>query len=140
MLYEFINGKIKLKEAIERMRKEHGIIDSPKSMVNLLATDFIKFLAKNPNFRSCRIVRSVHFGEFRIIKSVYKLMEELEEGKVMGLDEILGSIMRASYTSQVKFETSCNPRLISLILTNPAYALMLSSFIYPQLHPCLFHC
>ena len=40
----------------------------------------------------------------------------------MGLDEILGSIMRASYTSQVKFETSCNPRLISLILTNPAYA------------------
>ena len=36
LFYKFINGKIKSKETIERMKGEHGIIEDPKCMVELL--------------------------------------------------------------------------------------------------------
>ena len=89
--------KIKSKETIERLRGEHGIIDDQKCMAELLNNRFQQVFSKESVFEKLQVSEEgVHMKEINMTKwEICKLIEELEEEKAKGLDEVLGNILKA---------------------------------------------
>ena len=97
LLHKFINRKIKSKGTIERLRGEHGMINDPRSMAELLNSSFQKVFTKESPFKEPQINgKDVHMEKIIVKKiEILKLMEELEEGKAMGPDGVSGIILKA---------------------------------------------
>ena len=97
LFYRFINRKIKSKEKVERLRGEEGIIDDPKGMAELLNNRFQQVFTKESAFEKPQVSEEgVHMKEIKVTKQeIHNLLEELEEEKAMGPDEVSGNILKA---------------------------------------------
>ena len=95
--YGFINGKIKVKETIERLRGEYGIVTDPKGMAELLNSRFQQVFTKESIFEIPQVNEErVYMEEIQVDKNeIYRLMGDLEDDKAMGPDEVSGSILKA---------------------------------------------
>lgn len=96
LFYRFVNRKLKSKETIARLQGEQGMIDDPKSMANLLNTRFQQVFTREPIFEQpSENEGGYKLEEIKIQKrEIIKLMEELDEEKAMGPDEVSGSILK----------------------------------------------
>ena len=87
---------MKSKETIARLQGEQGMIDDPKSMANLLNTRFQQVFTRESIFEQpSENEGGYELEEIKIQKrEIIKLMEELDEEKAMGPDEVSGSILK----------------------------------------------
>ena len=79
------------------MKGEHGTIEDPKNMAELLNTRFQQVFTNEITFEEpqCDEER-VFMDKIAVSKTeILKLMEELEEGKAMGPDGVSSNILKA---------------------------------------------
>lgn len=88
LFYKIINGKIKPKEKIERLKDGNMITEDPKDMTELLNKRFQQVFTKESQFNEPQDdMINVKMDEVILTKEeIYKIMEELEVRKAIGLD------------------------------------------------------
>jgi len=96
LFYRFINKKMKVRDSIESLKGEHGIIKDPKDMANLLNNRFQQVFTKESPFEpQGGNVEGPYMEEIQVYKrEIYELLGNLEEEKAMGPDEVSGSILK----------------------------------------------
>ena len=96
MFYRFVNGKLKKRESIERLKGEQGIVDDPKNMAELLNNRFQQVFTKETMFeKPINVEGRAYMDEIKITKSeIYKMLEDLEDDKAMGPDEVSGRLLK----------------------------------------------
>ena len=96
LFYKFINKKMKKRVTIELLKGEHGIIDDPKNMAELLNNKFQQVFTKESRFEKPLIKRDVR--QMKVIRvtetEILELIKELDDEKAMGPDEVSGKILK----------------------------------------------
>ena len=96
LFYQFINGKIKQKDKVERLKDGSETYEDPKDMSEILNKNFQQVFTKETEFTEPRDKTSnKKMWEIIVNKDeVYELMKQLEERKAVGPDGISGQILK----------------------------------------------
>ena len=96
LFYRFINGKIKQKDKVERLKDGSETYEDPKDMSEILNKNFQQVFTKETEFTEPRDKTSnKKMWEIIVNKDeVYELMKQLEERKAVGPDGISGQILK----------------------------------------------
>ena len=79
LFYRYINGKLKNKEVIEKLKGDNRLVEDPKDMAELLNNKFQQVFTKEPSFtRPHDNGMRMNIKEIKINKNeIYKMMKEL---------------------------------------------------------------
>ena len=96
LFYRYINGKIKSKESVTRLRENNKVYEDPKEMSELLNKNFQKVFTKESEFQQLqRERRETEIREVKVCRDeIMKLMKDLEERKATGPDQVSGHILK----------------------------------------------
>ena len=96
LFYRFINGKIKHKEIITRLKKNNEVYEDPKEISEVLNKNFQKVFTTESDFKKPQgQVRTNEMWEIGINrKEIEEMMKELDERKAIGPDEVSGYILK----------------------------------------------
>ena len=96
LFYRFINGKIKHKEIITRLKENNEVYEDLREMSEVLNKNFQKVFTTEYYFKKPQgQVRKNVMWEIKIsIKEIEDLMKELDERKAIEPDEVSGYILK----------------------------------------------
>ena len=96
LFYRFINGKIKPKEIITRLKKHNEVYEDLKEMSEVLNENLKKIFTTESDFQKPQgQVRKNEMREIKISqKEIEEMMKELDERKAIGLDAGSGYILK----------------------------------------------